>query len=102
MPGALIQKNAMSSGSHTTRFAGLHEVESYGPFGFLNPTIRRLKLNNNTETPESHAGRDTSPSSGDKNEDGKGEEYTPSSTKNTELRDKDVQREFRSRDNRKG
>lgn len=67
-----------------------HDEElSYGPFAFLNPTIRRVPLS--LRLP------DQKPSSGEdgvvqKNHD-VGED---------QIRAKDVHREFRTRDNRKG
>jgi hypothetical protein len=74
-----------------TPFARRHkgQSESYGPFGFLNPTIRKLPLT--AEELESH-------SSGGEGDGGP----KPPKRGNTEIRAEDVQLEFRTRDNRKG
>jgi hypothetical protein len=74
-------------------FTGRHEAESYGPFGFLNPTIRRLPFE--AKTPETPRDEDSL--------QGKGDGGTrPQKGVNAELRAEAVQREFRTRDNRKG
>ncbi|TVY49549.1 hypothetical protein LOCC1_G000536 [Lachnellula occidentalis] len=78
-----------------TPFTSRHGGLSYGPFGFLNPTIRKIPFN---------AKPFATPSSGEPLEgegEGEGEGHDPEKA-NAELRAEDVQREFRTRDNRKG
>lgn len=76
-----------------------YEGESFGPFGFLNPTLKRYPLQ--FEKPESR--------SSDEQLQGKKEDETQKSTasqlpasKKDEIRAEDIQRKWRSRDNRKG
>jgi hypothetical protein len=72
---------------------GRHEADSCGPFGFLNPTIRRLPFE--AKAPETPRDEDSLL--------GKGDGGTrPPKGENAEMRAEDVQREFRTRDNRKG
>lgn len=74
-------------------FSGRHEAESYGPFGFLNPTIRRLPFE--PKAPETPRDEDSL--------QGKGNGGTrPQKGGDAELRAEAVQCEFRTRDNRKG
>jgi len=74
-------------------FSRHHEAESYGPFGFLNPTIRKLPFE--PKAPEIPREEDALQGKGD---GGK----RPTKGGDAELRAEAVQREFRSRDNRKG
>lgn len=74
--------------------------QEYGPFGFLNPTIQRSPFDSHRAGKHSDGNADT---------DGDGDAETlqnsgPGSSKRgkDELSAEDVQREFRSRDNRKG
>ncbi|TVY83786.1 hypothetical protein LSUE1_G001200 [Lachnellula suecica] len=79
-------------------FSGRHGEGSCGPFGFLNPTIRKIPFA--SQRPQSPPSR----SSLHSGEDAKPGEPKPEASKasNAELRAEDVQREFRTRDNRKG
>lgn len=76
-----------------------HKGASFGPFGFLNPTLRRYPLQ--FDKSERH--------SSDEQLQGKKEGETGDTTtdqlpakKKDEIRAEDVQRKWRSRDNRKG
>ncbi|TVY21714.1 hypothetical protein LARI1_G000408 [Lachnellula arida] len=74
-----------------TPFTRRHEGICSGPFGFLNPTIRKLPFN--TQPVATHSSEEPLK--------GEGDDATKP-PKKAELRAEDVQREFRTRDNRKG
>ena len=80
----------------TRHFTGRHhyEGEAFGPFGFLNPTTRRSPLP--AWKPDAHS------SASSENDPGKADGEQASKAKNGEIRAEDVQRKWRSRDNRKG
>ncbi|KAB5515664.1 hypothetical protein GE09DRAFT_576972 [Coniochaeta sp. 2T2.1] len=88
----------MTEPSSSRHFTGVHhyEGESYGPFGFLNPTVRKQRL------PFAHAARPSSQEDVLKNGNGalNGAKKVPE--KNDEIRAQGVYRKWRSRDNRKG
>lgn len=69
----------------------------YGPFTFLNPTSRRYPLT--WKPPGEDSGSEASSS---KQNDPQPNPGQPSTSKNDELRAEDVQRLYRTRDNRKG
>lgn len=88
----------MSDPSSSRHFTGVHhyEGESYGPFSFLNPTVRKQRL------PPAHAAPASSQEHELENGNGavNGAKKVPE--KKDEIRAQDVYRKWRSRDNRKG
>jgi len=72
-----------------------YEGESFGPFGFLNPTVRRSPLrlgNSRNQSIEAQLRGNKEPQYGEEN----------AVAKTEEIRAEDVQQKWRSRDNRKG
>lgn len=99
------------------------EAESYGPFGFLNPTVRRCSfplrphgLGDESEESEEGKKNGTANANANANGNGNGELHGHSNSngngngngehakekKEDEVRAEDVQRLYRTRDNRKG
>jgi hypothetical protein len=72
------------------------EVESYGPFAFLNPTTRKYALHfRGTRRKATQGGLESQ-------ENGALHAAQDSKSEDPEVRAEDVHRLFRSRDNRKG
>jgi len=82
---------------NATHFDGRHHYdgEAFGPFGFLNPTMRKYALPSQTrkKAPSQESSQHTA-----------GEENPahPSIAKKDEIHAEDVLRKWRARDNRKG
>jgi hypothetical protein len=87
----------MSPPASTRHFTGLHhyEGEAYGPFGFLNPTARRVPLP--IQKAEGQSSQAESLQNGSEHHD-----TVKATTSKDDIRANDVHRLWRSRDNRKG
>jgi hypothetical protein len=89
----------------TTHFTGQHHAEeTYGPFSFLNPTSRKsphpFRQEKDSSQEEVHNGETQHKKA--QNEGNPMSSQQQTSGKKDELRAEDVQRLYRTRDNRKG
>ena len=75
------------------------EAQSFGPFAFLNPTLRRYALDSQPAERESSSEQYQKPADTENGEFTAGHSPTK---KRQEIRAKNVERKWRSRDNRKG
>ncbi|KAK0116717.1 hypothetical protein ONS96_012568 [Cadophora gregata f. sp. sojae] len=82
-----------------SRFDKKHGHDAYGPFGFLNPTTRHYRLPSqkliDQKIQENLRNKESGNGEGDRTED-------PAKNRGDEIRAGDVERLFRTRDNRKG
>ncbi|KAH8685723.1 integral membrane protein [Tricladium varicosporioides] len=84
----------MAQHNHEKKEAAL----AYGPFGFLNPTVRRYPI---SWVPPPHKKNESEEGLKDEETEGRGKKQKDINNRG-EIRAEDVQREYRTRDNRKG
>jgi hypothetical protein len=117
-----IENNIEGAIRRLPHFSGKHAeqgIGSYGPFGFLNPTGRRSVFSLSTGSGLGRAGGQKKGQEGQNHEreeseeevknrnanangDGRANEGEKNGKKEEEIRAEDVQRLYRTRDNRKG